>query len=157
MAYESDPIASKFGELVLSLSLHYDLDSFSDMNPAEQALAGTWELANEIYNGGFIQYFHNSSGRRAKPMVDVLRSVGARQAAEILESAIVLAGPGTPWGDELNYLAAIKLMPPDARHQLSGLERKLYDDIDNVHSLVFRYLSERDQIDAPEEFWKETK
>ena len=156
MAYKSRPIASKLNELVVDLCLHYDLASFADMNPSEQVLAGTWELASEVQNGGFMQYFHNSSRQRAEPMIAVLRSIDAPGAADILESAMALAGPGTPWGDEPNFLVAIKLIPADTRRQLSELERKLYDDLDNVHLLVFRYLSKhRDQIDAPEEFWKE--
>ena len=158
MAYESDPIAIKLNELVVSLGLHYDLAAFDDMNPAEQALAGTWELANEVYNGGFMQYFHNSSGEHAKPMIEVLRSIDAHQAAGVLESAFVLVGPGTRWGDEPNFLKAVKLIPDDVRRQVDELERMLYDELDNLHLLVFRYLSKhRDQIEAPAEFWTEAK
>ncbi len=103
-----------------------------------------------------MQYFHNSSREHAKPMVDVLRSIDAQQAAEILEFAIAMAGPGTPWADEPNYLIAIKLVPEDVDRQITDLERKLYDELDNLYLQVFRYLSKhRDQIEAPEEFWTE--
>lgn len=156
MAYESDPIAIKLNELVVSQDLYMGLAAFDELNPAEKALIGTWELANEVYNGGFMQYFHNSSREHAKQMVEVLRSVDAPQATEILESAIALAGPGTPWGDEPNYLIAIKSVPADVERQISDLERKLYQEMDNLHLQLFRYLSKhRDQIDAPDEFWTE--
>lgn len=156
MPYESDPIALKLNELIDDQELYMGLMAFDELNPAEQALIGTWELANEVYNGGFMQYFHNSSAEHAKPMIGVLRSIEAHQAADILESAIALAGPGTPWGDEPNYLVAIKTVPDDVERQISDLERKLYDESDNLHLRVFRYLSKhRDQIEAPEEFWTE--
>ena len=157
MPYESDPIASKLNELIISLSLHWDLAAFDELNPAEQALVGTWELANEVYNGGFMQYFHNSSKEHAKPMVAVLRSFDAQQAADILESAITMVGPGTRWGDEPNFLTGLKLIPDDVGRQISELEHKLYDELDGVHLRLFRYLSKhRDQIEATAEFWTET-
>jgi Domain of unknown function (DUF4375) len=154
--YESDPVALKLNELVASQGLYIGLVAFDELNPAEQALIGTWELANEVYNGGFMQYFHNSSREHAKPMVEVLRPIDAPRVAEILDSAIALAGPGTPWGDEPNYLIATKSVPDDIERRITQLERKLYDELGNLHLRVFRYLSEhRDQIDVPEEFWTE--
>ena len=156
MPYESDPVASKLNEWVSGQQLYYDLDSFGIMSPTEKALIGTWELMNEVYNGGFMQYFHNSSRARAMPMVGVLRSFGAPQAADILASAIALAGPGTPLGDEPNYLVAIKAMPGDVHDQLRDLQRRLFDCADDTHLQLFRYLSQhRDQIEAPDGFWTE--
>src|SRR5437870_1837428 len=157
MAYESDPIAQKLNNLVSSEQLYWDLTSFEEVNSAEKALIGTWELANEVYNGGFTQYFHNSSRDHATPMVAVLRSIDAHGAAAILESAIALAGPGTRWGDEPNFLTAINSMPDDVKEQLTRLERNFYNELDHLHRQVFRYVSKhRDQIDAPADFWTES-
>ena len=156
MPYESDPIAIKLNELVVSLDAYMWLMWFDELTPPEQAFIGTWELANEVYNGGFTQYFHNSSREHAKPMIEVLRSIDAHQAADILETAIAVAGPGTRWGDEPNFLTAINSMPDDVKRQITELERKLYDELDNLHLRLFRYLSKhRDQIEAPAEFWTE--
>ena len=157
MPYESDPIASKLNEWVSAQSLYWDLGSFDIMSPMEKALIGTWELFNEVYNGGLMQYFHNSSRAHAKSMVGVLRSFGAPQAADVLAAAIALAGPGTPSGDEPNYFAAIKALPAEASDQLSDLERRLFAYADDTHLQLFRYLSEhRDEIEAPDGFWTET-
>jgi hypothetical protein len=152
--YESDPIAQKLNGLIASQELYMGLAEFEHLNPSEQALIGTWELANEVYNGGFVQYFHNSSRYHAKPMVAVLRTIDAPRAATILESAIELAGPGTPWGDAPNFRVAIERMPGDVKRRLAELERNLYDELDDLHHQVFTYLSKhRDQIDAPADFW----
>jgi Domain of unknown function (DUF4375) len=156
MAYESDTITQKLNELVLSQGLYMGLIAIEDLNGAEKALAGTCELMNEVYNGGFMQYFHNSSGEHAKPMIGILRSIDAEEAADILRSAMTLAGPGTPWGDEPNYLVAINMMPDDTARGLADLERKLFDQSDDLHLRLFRYLSNhRDQINAPKDFWTE--
>ena len=157
MAYESDPITQKLNELVSGQQLYMDLDSFEQLNPAEQALIGTWELANEVYNGGFTQYFHNSSRDRAKPMVGVLRSIDAPRAAALLQNALEIAGPGTRWGDEPNYFTVINSMPEDVKKKLEALQRRLYGELDNLHLQLFRYLSKhRDQINAPSDFWTES-
>ncbi len=156
MPYESDPTAQKLNAPVSSQELHMGLICFEELHPGEQVPIGRWELVNEIYNGGFVQYFHNSSRDRARPMAGILRSIGAHRAADILEAALVVAGPGTRWGDEPNFLTAINSMPADLRNHLTALERNLYDELDSLHLQVFRFLSKhRDQIDVPEDFWKE--
>jgi Domain of unknown function (DUF4375) len=156
MPYETDPIAEKLNELVSSQELYMGLMFFDGLNPGEQVLIGTWELVNEVYNGGFMQYFHNSSRDRAKPMIRLLRSIDAHRAAAILEEATALIGPGTRWGDEKNYAAAINSMPQEIREKVHHLERTFYDELDDLHLLVFSYLSKhRDQIDVPSDFWAE--
>jgi hypothetical protein len=157
MPYESDPVASKLNEWVSGQQLYWDLGSFDIMNPMERALIGTWELMNEVYNGGFMQYFHNSSRARAKSMASVLRSFGAQRAADMLASALALAGPGTRPGDAPSLLAAIETTPGEVRNQLSDLEHKLFDCADSTHLQLYRYLSQhRDEIEAPDGFWTET-
>ena len=156
MSYESDPIAMKLNEWVLVQDLHWDLESFDIMSPMEKALIGTWELMNEVYNGGFMQYFHNSSRARAKPMVDVLRSFGAVEAVEVLQAAIALAGPETAAGAALGLVAAIKTAPDEVRDQLRSLERRLFKCADETHLQLYRYLLQhRDEIEAPAGFWAE--
>jgi Domain of unknown function (DUF4375) len=156
MPYESDPTAQKLNELVSSQELYFGLLCFDTLNLADQLLIGTWELANEFYNGGFVQYFHNSSRDRAKPMVGLLRTVGADRSATILEEAIALIGPGTPWAEETNCMTAVNSMPEEISKAVNDLEHALYNDLDHLHLLVFSYLSKhRDEIEAPSDFWTE--
>jgi hypothetical protein len=154
MPYESDPVARKLNELISSKELYMGLLFFEELDLAEQALIGTWELVNEVENGGFVQYFHNSSRDHAKPMVDVLRAIETPRVAAILESAIALAGPGTPWAKNPTIFAAINSMPEEVRERVHELDDQLYDELDDLHLKVFRFLSKhRDQIDAPPDFW----
>jgi uncharacterized protein DUF4375 len=156
MPYESDPTTNELNDLIGSQELYMELSAFEELSLPEQALIGTWELANEVYNGGFMQYFHNSSRDRAKPMIAVLREIDAHRAAAILEAAMAIAGPGTRWGDEPIFFVAINSMPVDAKHRVHELEHELYDELDNLHLQVYRYPSKhRDQINAPADFWTE--
>lgn len=158
MPYESDQITSKLNALVSSEELYFDLIAFDELTLPEQALIGTWELANEVYNGGFIQYFHNSSGEHAVPMVGVLRSFGAMEAGAIVEEAIRLAGPGSVEFVERNYVKALNSVSSDTRDKLDSLARRFFDQSDEMHLRLYRYLAaHRDQIPAPAEFWTEAK
>jgi hypothetical protein len=156
MPYESDPVTRKLNALVSSQELYFGLMDFDKLSRGNQVLIGTWELANEVYNGGFLQYFLNSSRDRAKPMIRLLRSIEAHRAAAILKEASALIGPGTRWGDERSCVAAFKSMPEELRKSIRDLERAFYNELDNLHLLVLSYLSKhRDQIDAPSDFWTE--
>jgi len=142
--------------LVSSQELYFGLMYFDELNRGSQVLIGTWELANELYNGGFLQYFLNSSRDRAKPMIELLRSIDAHRAAAILEEATALIGPGTRWADERGCAAAFESMPEELRKSVADLERAFYNELDNLHLLVFSYLSRyRHEIDAPADFWTE--
>lgn len=156
MPYASDPLTAKLNQLVASQELYMGLIWFDELNPAEKALIGTWELTNEFYNGGFMQYIHNSSGEHAVPMIEVLRTIDAQDAADILASAVALAGPGTVCGDAPNYVTTLEVTSGDIRDRLSELEMKFFDQSDDMHVRLYRYLARhRDQIEAPEDFWTE--
>jgi hypothetical protein len=56
-----------------------------------KGLQYAWHLAGidyEIPNGGFNQFFTNTSGQHALDTLEALRAVGAREAAEIVKKAI---------------------------------------------------------------------
>lgn len=44
-------------------------------------------LSDEVYNGGFDQYFHNSSGATYSDAVDGLQAMGARTSLLLLQKA----------------------------------------------------------------------
>ncbi len=156
MSSGSSQITNKLDDLVCSQELYFDLIGFEELSPPEQALIGTWELAAEVHNGGFLQYFHNSSRDHAKPMIAILRSINADRAVAILEEAIGLAGPGTRWGDEVNFITAVNSMPDAVRNRLGEFDRSFYDEVDNLYLQVFRYMSRhRDRFDVPADFWTE--
>ncbi len=47
-------------------------------------------------------------------------------------------------------------MPEQIRKSVKDLERTLYNELDNLHRLVFIYLSKhRDEIDAASDLWTE--
>lgn len=56
-------------------------------NKSRQAVYMIWVLDAEVNNGGFNQYYFNSSGKFYKHLPEALRLVGARPYAELVEKA----------------------------------------------------------------------
>jgi len=63
------------------------------LSPGARTLYLVQVLGGEVLNGGFEQYFSNSSGEYAHETLAALQEVGASQAAKLLEQAIA-AFPG---------------------------------------------------------------
>lgn len=85
-------------------------------------------LEREINNGGFNQYFLNSSGDFAHQTVQSLQTIGANKTADILQNAIALF-PG-------------KITPQDRTERLEILEQieEMADPIwENLDQQFFAY------------------
>jgi hypothetical protein len=61
----------------------------------ERTFACVWQLEAEINNGGFAQYYSNTSGDLATETPAALDAIGARQTANIVRDANA-AFPGGP-------------------------------------------------------------
>ena len=56
---------------------------YPELSPEEKVFLHVWELEAEVNNGGFEQYFINSSGGHAAKIAESLEAIGAVQAAAI--------------------------------------------------------------------------
>ena len=56
-------------------------------NSSQQAIYLTWWLEGEVNNGGFNQFYTNSSGQYADMVPEQLRKMGATKFAELAERA----------------------------------------------------------------------
>lgn len=64
------------------------------LTPAEQQSIALYGLVGELMNGGFHQYFYNSSGDLAPLAIEELKAVGATESLRILERAMATFPPG---------------------------------------------------------------
>jgi hypothetical protein len=61
---------------------------FDRLLPEERDFIILWWLEAEVFNGGFHQYFHNSSGDAAPEALVALEVLGAHTSARILRDAL---------------------------------------------------------------------
>ncbi len=71
-------------------------ENFAALTEAERVLCLVDILEMEVNNGGFEQYFDNSSGDHVPETVGALRAIGADWAAELLEKALAPFGDSYP-------------------------------------------------------------
>jgi len=85
----SDAVWTRYGQV-----------GFDELTEAEQVFVCVWSTVGEIDNGGFEQFYFNSSGGYATRCPDAFRAIGADDLASIIERAngTFAAGPSTDDG-----------------------------------------------------------
>jgi hypothetical protein len=63
-------------------------ENMEKLTDAQKIFYINQNLEREVNNGGFNQYFHNSSGDFAHETIDALKTIGAIKTASILQAAI---------------------------------------------------------------------
>ncbi len=73
-----------------------DPSALGELTPGQRAILGAWILEAEVPNGGFAQFFSNSSGAFAPAILEGLERLGALQHRDLLKKACALFPDGTP-------------------------------------------------------------
>lgn|GEM_PF-994395 len=103
---------------------------------------------DEIDNGGWSQYFFNSSGDHATETVAALEEIGAPREADRLRRAMALFGPGGPSPQRRKRMSQLAKISPDAGPDpFDGLYRDYDEKADNLNVILFVYAA-----DHPEHF-----
>ncbi|MDO6388800.1 DMP19 family protein [Pontibacter sp. BT731] len=64
-----------------------ELEKVQKLTKGQQAIFSTWMVEAEVNNGGFNQFYFNSSGQYANMAVDGFETVGAVKFAELMKEA----------------------------------------------------------------------
>jgi len=120
----------------------------------EQVFLLIWELESEVNNGGFHQYFYNSSGALAPNIVSALKILGAEAVADIAQRALNAVGNAiTSWSDDAVRLASVNRLSSEAREILENLDQEYYKCPEDLTPLLYKYVAEhRIEVHAPLDF-----
>jgi hypothetical protein len=126
-----------------SVSIYDGPDTFRRQFRAVQSevghlLAAYW-CQSEVRNGGFHQFFSNSTGVLAPEALDAFRSIGLTEWAEILAEAMQVFG--TPYPRERE----------DRQERLSEFKGRKREEWDPFHSLDDRFY---EWLHAGEKRWE---
>ena len=87
-------------QLIIALSgsdrTQYNSEEFNKQSTPQKVFTAVWELEAEVNNGGFSQYFWNSSRETAYFVVEALDAIQAPLTADICRRAISRRVPKRP-------------------------------------------------------------
>jgi hypothetical protein len=122
-------------------------EDFARQSRPQKVFSAIWALESEVNNGGFSQYFFNSSNDSAEFVVEALNAIDAPQTADICRRAIQAAFPaGLPQTPE-----AVRTQAADFSDEilvkLESLDQEFFSYPHNLTDLLFAFVSAH-----PEEF-----
>lgn len=131
-------------QIILALSVpiqkKVDETGFNRVSTAERVFYCVYWLEAEVNNGGFHQFFYNSSGDYALETAAALAEIGAVYTKQLLEQAFTVfpqQAPPKHRGLRQQQLLAIS---EDQENFLSSLDEKFYLYVDPIGSLLVDYL-----------------
>ncbi len=97
-------------------------------------------LEREINNGGFNQYFINSSGDFAHQTIQSLTAIGARTTADILQKAIDQFPNKQVPQDRDERIDAVQQIEQTANEVWEELDQEFFEYKDDLNSLNLDYV-----------------
>ena len=108
------------------------------LNEHERVIYVTQLLEAEVNNGGFDQFFRNSSGNHSNEIVSAFKQIGALKTAAICEKAISLFPKPVPATQEERG----QLLTDEADVILDECDEEFYHSEENLESLNNQYIME---------------
>src|SRR4051794_7440538 len=85
-------------EILIGLSeserTKFGKEDFALQSLPQKVFSSVWAIESEVNNGGFAQYFLNSSAETAAFVAEALDTIGAPKTADICRRAVERAYPG---------------------------------------------------------------
>jgi hypothetical protein len=113
---------------------------FDDLSESDRVLVTIWGLEADVNNGGFDQYFFNSSGDHAFFAERALRLIAALKMADIVARAVALFGADGVPRDRYERQEAHEQVRVRGEDLLDDLDRQFYSYPDDLSALVEAYL-----------------
>ena len=112
-------------------------DAIEKLNEHERVFFVAQLLEQEVDNGGFDQFFYNSSGDYAGEVVDAFTKIGALKTAAICQKALAVFGGTVPTDrDEREEL----LDRLDCEDVLGECDDAFYAYEDDLEALYYAYI-----------------
>lgn len=131
---------ANLGFVLLDKEERKGLGAFSQ---AERHVYAVQGMVREVNNGGWSQFFFNSSGELAADLVPALEAIGAPKNLSIARRALQLYGKPASLSadDRARQLARVTRDGEDNPWQ--ALEDEFYENPEDLDALVLRYIAGR--------------
>tara|TARA_B100001167_G_scaffold163752_1_gene111954 strand:+ start:1536 stop:2063 length:528 start_codon:yes stop_codon:yes gene_type:complete len=110
------------------------------LNESQKILLIVENLEREINNGGFHQFYWNSSGNYANETIDALIKIGANKTAEIVKKANSEFETGDVPKDRAERQNEIELIEGKAEENWNKYDSEFYEYQDNLTKLLIAFV-----------------
>ena len=117
-------------------------EAMERLSDAEKTFYIIWGLEVEVNNGGFSQFFYNTSGNFANETADALRTVGADKTVEIYLRAIGVFGGEVPENRRERQAMLAKAGTDEVNEILSECSSEFCGYPDNLTELCYQFVFE---------------
>ena len=122
---------------------------FAKLSDGEKTAFLVDQLEREVNNGGFSQFFLNSSGDHARETPEALRAIGASQMAVIVEEALVPFGSTGPSPHQEARGEQLDELGEEAETVWSECDSKFYEYPENLAALLRAFVAARQREFGP--------
>lgn len=129
--------------------VHQTPEGFAGLSAENQNYFAACLLEGEVYNGGFDQYFHNSSADHYGDAIRGLREIGAAECSRLLIAAkeVLFGGRDVP-GTQDSRWSQIGEMTPAQEGRLEQLDRLFGKEAARLRDLAGQYAHRHGLLDG---------
>lgn len=118
----------------------------TDLTPTERIVLTIEAMEREVNNGGFNQFFYNSSNEYAGELVAALCEIGLAEIAAIAKRAVSAIGASTDWTPE-DFEEAAEDPDEETSAELQACDNAYYGADPGIANALFEYIKRhRDDI-----------
>ena len=132
-------------DFVVAMTEHLDNktqygEDMSALSEAERIFYITQTLEMEVNNGGFSQFFYNSSGNFSNELVGAFTAIGANATAAICQKAISAFGRDIPVDRDEREEMLDELESDEFNEILEECDKAFCDYEDNLNELNYNFV-----------------
>lgn len=132
-------MATEYPQSFEAVSEKFDSVGFTGLDKKEKAIYTIWWLETEVNNGGFQQYFWNSTGDHADIALQSLKDIGASKTASIVERAINVAFDGELPSSQAQRQHQLAMDEEAKGERLDSLDAEFYEYSEDFYKLLDAY------------------
>jgi hypothetical protein len=135
------------GELAAHPSARFWRVDFTELTVPERVFAAIWELEAQVSNGGFHQFYFNSTGDIAYFSPTALETIGANDTAEIVAKANSFFPNSQPAVETVRRRQQLEVINLSGSGCFDELDERFYEHPNNLTELLYDYVvAHRDEI-----------
>ncbi len=115
-------------------------ENIEKLNSSQQTFLFVENLEREINNGGFNQFYFNSSGDFSQETVNALLEIGAKKTAEIIKKANSEFKSGIVPKDRTERQTELELIEKNAEENWNKCDSEFYEYKDDLTELLIAFV-----------------